>query len=347
MNILRNVRLKDYRTVYARHFSLEQLPSTNRYKLEQLKNRSIIRLQGDLVAEFLQSLITNDINHLSQQSAVFTMFLNKAGRVLHDAIIYNTKEKTQLLVECDAKADVDLVKHLKMFRVRKKIDIDIANDLAIWAAFNPDGYQTELPTDKVVDFKTLLDSNELITCNDPRIQHLGVRIIAAKDDDIAQRLSDYNISVGNPNDYQVHRFKLGVAEGVDELPYAKCFPLESNCDYMHGVSFHKGCYLGQEFTARTYHTGVIRKRLMPLQLIGQLTDTCSKHIETTHGVAVGKLRGFQQDWGIGLLKVDVALQETSPFVLGGIEVDVKASTYRPFWWPTEAPKLNDLKNKEL
>lgn len=348
MNILRNVRFKDCRSVYAKHFSMDPLTSTNQFKLEQLKNRSLIRLRGDLVTEFLQSLITNDINHLSQQSGIFTMFLNKAGRVLHDAIIYKTNEKEQLLVECDAKSDVDLVKHLKMFRVRKKIDIDVANDLAIWVAFNTDGYKKDLPTDKVLDFKTLLtNANELITCYDPRIQNLGVRIIAAKNDDIAQRLTGQNVSVSTSSDYKIHRFKLGVAEGVDELPYAKCFPLESNCDYLHGVSFHKGCYLGQEFTARTHHTGVIRKRLMPLQLIGQLTDTCSKHIETTHGDAVGKLRGFEQDWGIGLLKVDVALQETSPFVLGGIEVSVKGTTYRPFWWPTEAPKLNDLKNKEL
>lgn len=347
MNLLRNVRFKDCRNVYVKHCSTEQVPSNNRYKLEQLNRRSLIRLQGDLVAEFLQSLITNDINHLSQQSGIFTMFLNKAGRVLHDAIIYNTKDKTQLLVECDAQADAELVKHLKMFRVRKKIDIDVANDLTVWVAFNPDGHQKDLPTDKQVDFKTMLKSNELITCNDPRIQNLGVRIIAPKDDDIVQRLSHPNISLGTPNDYKIHRFKLGVAEGVDELPYAKCFPLESNCDYLHGVSFHKGCYLGQEFTARTHHTGVIRKRLMPLQLIGQLTDTCSKHIETTHGVAVGKLRGYQQDWGLGLLKVDVALQETAPFVFGGTEVYVKGSTYRPFWWPNEAPKLNDLKSKEL
>lgn len=346
MNVLRNVRFN--RSLYAKHFSTEPLPSANRHKIEHLKNRSLIRLRGDLVAEFLQSLVTNDINHLSQQSGIFTMFLNKAGRVLYDAIIYNTKEKAELLVECDAKADVDLVKHLKMFRVRKKIDIDVADDLTIWVAFNPDVYQKEPPTDKVVDFKTLMNhSDELIICNDPRIQNLGVRIIAAKDDDVAQRLSQHNISLANPNDYQIHRFKHGVAEGVDELPHGKCFPLESNCDYLHGVSFHKGCYLGQEFTARTHHTGVIRKRLMPLQLVGQLTDTCSKFIETTHGVAVGKLRGFQQDWGLGLLKVDVALQETAPFVLGGIEVHVKGTTYKPFWWPNEAPKLNDLKNKEL
>ncbi|KAG4067170.1 hypothetical protein HA402_000161 [Bradysia odoriphaga] len=345
MNRLRCVRFKDYRNVYAKHLSTES--TANRFQLAQLKNRSLIRLHGDLVSDFLQSLITNDINHLSQQPAIFSMFLNKAGRVLYDTIIYKTKEKT-LLVECDVRADVDLVKHLKMFRVRKKIDIDVASDLTVWVAFDPHGAKKDIPTDKLVNFQELSNSDDdLIICNDPRVQSLGVRIVAPKDSDILQRLSPQNVLQGNPKDYKIHRYKLGVAEGVDELPHTKCFPLESNCDYLHGVSFHKGCYLGQEFTARTHHTGVIRKRLMPLQLVGQLTDFCSNQIETTDGAVVGKLRGHQQDWGLGLLKVDVALQETSPFILGGSDVYVKGTTYKPFWWPTEAPKLTELKNKEL
>lgn len=346
MNRLRNVRFKDYHKVFAKPLSTES--TANRFQLEQLKNRSFIRLRGDLVAEFLQSLITNDINHLSNQPAIFSMFLNKPGRVLYDAIIYKTKENTQLLVECDARADVDLVKHLKMFRVRKKIDIDIADDLTIWVAFNPDGANKELPTDKLANFQTMLNhDDDMIICNDPRVQNLGVRIITGKDSDILDRLSPQNVSQGNPNDYKIHRFKLGVGEGVDELPHAKCFPLESNCDYLHGVSFHKGCYLGQEFTARTHHTGVIRKRLMPLQLTAHLTDSCNEKIETSDGTAVGKLRGYQQGWGLGLLKVDMALEGTSPLSVGGSEASVNGTTYKPFWWPTEAPKLNELKNKEL
>lgn len=237
-----------------------------------------------------------------------------------------------------------------MFRVRKKIDIEVTDDVAIWAAFNPD--ETSKPVNKLIDLRTVFgggDNNDLITCNDPRNPNLGVRIIAAKGEDVMHRLSkEKDVSLSNANDYQVHRYKLGVAEGVAELPYAKCFPLESNADYLHGVSFHKGCYLGQEFTARTHHTGVIRKRLMPLQLVaGQLTDTCSKFIESSDGAAVGKLRGFQQDWALGLLKVEVALKETSPFVLGGKDAYVKATTYKPFWWPNEAPKLSELKTKEL
>ena len=67
------------------------------------------------------------------------------------------------------------------------------------------------------------------------------------------------------SDFKLHRYRLGICEGSQEIPFAKVTPLEHNVEFMHGVSFHKGCYLGQELTARTHHTGVIRKRIMPLE----------------------------------------------------------------------------------
>ena len=67
------------------------------------------------------------------------------------------------------------------------------------------------------------------------------------------------------SEYKLLRYRLGVCEGSQEIPFDKVTPLEHNVEYMHGVSFHKGCYLGQELTARTHHTGVIRKRIMPLE----------------------------------------------------------------------------------
>ncbi len=70
----------------------------------------------------------------------------------------------------------------------------------------------------------------------------------------------------SPDGYHRHRLALGVAEGTDEVPLGACFPLEYNLDYLNGVSFSKGCYLGQELTARSFHTGVIRKRVMPISL---------------------------------------------------------------------------------
>lgn len=93
---------------------------------------------------------------------------------------------------------------------------------------------------------------------DPRVNRLGWRLLVPAGQKV-------EIELGKDIGYKRLRYSLGVAEGVNELPSGNCFPLESNGDYMHGISFHKGCYIGQELTARTHHTGVVRKRIMPIR----------------------------------------------------------------------------------
>ena len=104
-------------------------------------------------------------------------------------------------------------------------------------------------------------------------------------------------------------------------------------DYLHGVSFHKGCYLGQELTARTHHTGVIRKRILPLRLAEDLSDSVISNLEehdvlTDKGKKAGKLRRVEGRLGLGLLR----LKETfgaERLTLNGITVEAS----RPAWWP--------------
>ncbi|CAN7977174.1 unnamed protein product, partial [Ixodes persulcatus] len=127
------------------------------------------------------------------------------------------------------------------------------------------------------------------------------------------------------------RYQLGVIEGLGELPTANCFPLEYNADYMSGVSFHKGCYIGQELTARTHHTGVVRKRIMPVVLLdradggGVVSDTV---VKDGNDKAVGKFRVHRGQVGLALLRVDEALSAAELFV-----GSVRLSTVKPGWWP--------------
>lgn len=331
-------------------------PTTNKnrpFHLQRLTGRSLIRVHGELASDFLQSLITNDIHHLTDttgktnSTSLYTMFLNKNGRVLYDSIIHkpNQAENT-FLVECDRHIDDELAKHMKIFRVRKKIDIDVVGrEQSVWVAFDP-----EASYDEGVLLVTK-PSNSLYVSNDPRVRQLGTRIIAPSELSIPDALSECNfVSIAGDKEYTEHRYRLGVGEGVDELPIGKCFPLEANCDYLHGVSFHKGCYLGQEFTARTHHTGVVRKRLMPVRFEGdaRLTAKSSKHVETTDGIVLGKTRGLSGDWGLALLKFETALKETSALVFGGADDGgVLGRTLRPTWWPQEAPAVEMLKEKPI
>lgn len=308
--------------------------------LENLSStRSLIRASGDEVQPFLQGLITNDINHVARPGksvAMYTLFLNKPGRVLYDALIYNVPDEANTFyIECDRNAASELRKHLTMFRVRKKIELDVVGDeLSVWAAFPLE----ESVQAKKVGLEERSDScrkETLLQFVDPRCAALGTRIIASStltDIEIKSIWPDSSVVESSKLDYAEHRYKLGIGEGLVEIPTGKSFPFEANCDFLHGISFHKGCYLGQEFTARTYHTGVIRKRLMPLRLGSNSTVVSDLPIDSPiaggDGQSVGKLRGVRNQYAIGILRVEQALK-SEVLKIGGTE----ATTCRPSWWP--------------
>lgn len=325
---------------FVRHNSQNVTPPKKLIFENLSPHRSLLRVAGNEVFQFLQGLITNDINHVKEasgDSAMFTMFLNKPGRVLYDAIIFKRKnDENSCLIECDQAVEQELKRHLMIFRVRKKIDIEIVNNqLHIWTGFedcrnasNQDAQHIVMP--KMSNAK----SNEVITCLDPRLNQLGIRFIAPNSFQITDFQNIYqNVECVLSNDeynYIEHRYVHGVSEGSIEMPPTKTFPFEANCDFLHGISFHKGCYLGQEFTARTFHTGVIRKRIMPI-VIESPGDTKLEFdapIVNETEQLIGKLKGIRNNHAIGSLKVDQALSSKS-LKIG----DLAASTYRPAWWP--------------
>ena len=111
-------------------------------------------------------------------------------------------------------------------------------------------------------------------------------------------------------------------------------------DYLHGVSFHKGCYIGQELTARTHHTGVVRKRIVPLTLSEELSDPLRNKMEevnvvTEKGKKVGKIKRVEGRVGLGLLRLKESFEAESLFLEG-----LGVSVVRPGWWPAEKEDLH-------
>jgi transferase CAF17, mitochondrial len=293
-------------------------------------SRSLIRCVGAKTetSQFLQGMVTNDVNHLSgKSSCIYALFLNKAGRVLYDSIIYKTssldEEKESFLIECDSTVASTLAKHLKLYRVRRKIDITVSDEHDIWC----------LQGEK----KAVKASEDVLAFTDPRLKDIGTRIITPKGHNLKESLSE--VQDGSIDDYTTHRYSLGICEGVLDLPPEKAFPLESNCDYMHGVSFHKGCYIGQELTARTHHTGVIRKRIMPLFFDNPINFKLDEPVETKNeeNVSMGKVRNVIGRTGLGLLRIDQVLA-AKQLTLN----ENKFRTEKPSWWPLEAEKKSQL-----
>ena len=138
------------------------------------------------------------------------------------------------------------------------------------------------------------------------------------------------------------KLSLGIGEGTQDHPSGNCFALESNADFLQGVSFNKGCYIGQELTARIYHSGVIRKRLVPIEFIkcfehqtGQFKENLV--IISEKGEKLGKLRSHLGLKGLGLIYVDKLLKNNNQLIgkIDSNDNQIKVKAIKPFWWPKE------------
>ncbi|KAF2453674.1 hypothetical protein BDY21DRAFT_382064 [Lineolata rhizophorae] len=228
---------------------------------------------------------------------LYTAFLNAPGRIVHDAFVYGCggvaawrawasaresgkREKDRVwaaeaedpayLVEVDAAQRDTLLKHLRRHKLRSKIDFAAlsAEEWGVWAAWDAraarEGEEGLLAA---LRRQSRAPASSILLQRDPRAPGLGARIVAPVAE--AQTLLSDATAVaagGGPTDYALWRYLHGVPEGAAELVPESALPHESNMDVMHGVDFRKGCYVGQELTIRTQHTGVVRKRVLPVLL---------------------------------------------------------------------------------
>jgi len=255
----------------------------------------------------------------------YNMMLNVQGRVLYDLFLYNITKKdvspATVLVDVDATVKEELIKILKRYKLRKKVDItDVSDEYRVWTHFQPDVVNPDL------DDSPQLSTEDSLCFHDPRVPNFANRIISKQKD-----IGGSNIV--EEKAYRTHLYKWGAPEGVEDLPPGNCLPLESNLALMNGVNFQKGCYIGQELTARTYHTGVTRKRLMPVVLKEEADISKDTAILTDKGKNAGKFRSSQGLYGLGLLRLAQAKNNLS---VPGVSGDtVPLTCQKPSWWPED------------
>jgi tRNA-modifying protein YgfZ len=190
-----------------------------------LADRSIIRLSGEDVRGFLQGLVTHDVRELSEAQPLWTAILSPQGKALFDFILW--AEGDDVLVDAEAGRAEGLAKRLTLYRLRRAITI--AAEPARFVHWSP----------------ASLDQPA-----DPRLGALGHRWLSDEAGDDAGAA------------WRAHRLSLGVTEGVSELGEAETLWLECNARELNGVSFTKGCYVGQENTARMHHRAKVNRRLV-------------------------------------------------------------------------------------
>ncbi len=221
-----------------------------------LPNRQVLRIGGPERHSFLQGLVTNDIEKLSPERALYAALLSPQGKILADFMLIQRDE--EILLDCDADTAPNLLKRLTMYKLRAEVSIDTAPDLQVAAIFGAGA--AELAGAEASPGKTVRKADTLLVV-DPRYAALGVRLVGTDALSLAKELTPHETS---PGAYQAHRHQLGIAEGPEELGVEQMFALEANLAELNGVDFQKGCYVGQELTARMKHKTTLRKRIVPL-----------------------------------------------------------------------------------
>lgn len=313
----------------------------------RLAHRSLISLSGRDTFKYLQALTTNN---LAKPSSQFTSFLNAQGRVLYDAFLYKTADDA-CLVEVDSNVVENLIAHLARYKLRSKFAIRKveAEELSVFSIW------------ELLQDPSTISTENLILQTDCRGPSFGHRLLsspeAVRGFDLGQELQEQEVKA-----YTRRRYQYGIAEGPNEILYEKALPMESNIDYMKGLDFHKGCYLGQELTVRTHHTGIIRKRLMPVKL--ERDDTGGQQSEsspssdtwiadpedkveivmsqaaesTVRSRPAGRLLGMVGDLGLALCRLE-KVQSGSRGTVTIAGRKFVAQPFRPEHWPSNAESV--------
>tara|TARA_B100000900_G_scaffold150283_1_gene127690 strand:+ start:3712 stop:4599 length:888 start_codon:yes stop_codon:yes gene_type:complete len=259
-----------------------------------LEDRAILYINGEDAQEFLQNLISNDIKKVTDNSSCFASLLTPQGKFLFEFII--VKHKQGYFLDCEKSQSENLFKQLNTYKLRSKIEIlNLSNEFVV-ASF---GYEKFLSIEGSKDklgytFKFREDPIIL----DPRHKDLGARLIINLEK-LYLSLKKLGLKNDKIENYHNHCHKLGVVSKNFNKLQNKIFGIECNYDELNGIDFKKGCYVGQENTARIKLKNKLTKRLLPIEIIdGKLNDD---ERVLNNNIEIGKIL-INKDYPFALIK---------------------------------------------
>ncbi|XP_071692383.1 putative transferase At4g12130, mitochondrial [Rutidosis leptorrhynchoides] len=331
-----------------------------------------VRRFGEPVGDEKSTLVTPNVPASSARS-IYAALLTPQGRFFCDMFLYEAPRSDEkldpsgsrpgpdpdnvvLLADVDSSVLDELLETLKKYRLRSKVDIEnVGEELCCWQRFGSDHHKktpssssVEDPEGATVGWGGAMDHTGSSSSQgnsigwqwhqDPRLDCLGSRGIFPSNTTPPMVEANTETEEGN---YLLWRLEKGVAEGSIEIPKGEAIPLEYNLAGLNAISFDKGCYVGQELIARSYHRGVIRKRLLPLKFVNQSGTEVeqkvvpsSEVISSESGKKAGTVTTALGSRGLGLLRLEEAFKGSANLVIKGQE-DVKVEPIRPEWWPTQ------------
>lgn len=247
-------------------------------------DRTVLLLEGPDVRSLLQGIITTDAAKLTPETPQYALLLSPQGKYLFDFFLTDRGNDTIWMDTAALRAE-ELLKKLTLYRLRSQVKLAALPGVAVYAVWGQ-GVKGE-------------DGLSIIT--DPRCAALGCRVSGAADE-AAAALKRQGFAEVDQAAYHMLRIQHVVPEGEEELTAEKSFPLEYGLDALGAIDFHKGCYVGQEVTARTKHRGVIRKRLYRVESpAGGLTDGAPV---LAGDAEIGEIRSAVGPHGLALLRME-------------------------------------------
>lgn len=265
-----------------------------------LATRGVLRLAGPDRAAFLQGLVSNDVASLAPGSLAYAALLSPQGKYLHDFFVQAGED--EFLIDCEGPRREDLLRRLKLYKLRSKIELaDVTEQFEVQVAFGA-GASGSTP--------------------DPRLAALGFR-----------RIAPSGGGGGDADAYDRLRLALGVADGSRDMEIDKALLLENHIDLLHGVSWTKGCYVGQELTARTHYRGLIKKRLLPVTIEGDVPAPGTPVMDGA--IEAGAMRSGRDGQGLALLRI----AETEAALAAGRSLTAGAARLSPYRlaWMASSP----------
>jgi folate-binding protein YgfZ len=244
-------------------------------KLAFLPARAVIEVAGDDAVSFLQGLVSNDVTQAAPGRAVWAALLTPQGKWLADFFIL--ADGTRLLLDIERAQAPMLIQRLGRFRLRAKVTLsDVSEAMHVHVAW--DGAPELSPG--------------VIAAPDPRLPEAGWRLLAPEMLPVTTTAEAWD----------EHRLALGLPDGSRDLEAEKTVLLEAGFDELGGVSWSKGCYMGQELTARTKYRGLVKRRLVPVAIAGAPPPSGTPVLRDS--VEVGAMRSARGRIGLAQLRLD-------------------------------------------
>ena len=259
-----------------------------------LEDRAILYINGLDAKDFLQNLISNDINKVTDNSSCFASLLTPQGKFLYEFIV--VKHKSGYFIDCEKSQSEEIFKQLNIYKIRSKIEIlNLSNEFVV-ASFGYEKYLSIKGSKDILGFTLKYREDPIIL--DPRNKNLGARLIINLEK-LYLSLKKLDLKNDKIENYYIQSHKLGIVPKNLNKLQNKLFGIECNFEELNGIDFKKGCYVGQENTARIKLKNKLSKRLLPIEVIdGKLSENEKIY---NNNVEIGKVL-INEEYPFALIK---------------------------------------------